>query len=199
MQIGYVFFTKKFFGLRDGVDGHFFSRVVIVFVVTTTISYGMGAPRFSTSPPSSIHVWCYCFCFGVLGRLEVGIQIKDMVFDFRLVWMDATPGLFTYTFLKEVSFALETDRGHPRERVSSVVFLEAHHIEQEICTIFDVFTHEFGVHADEFDWEGISNKLLFNFDCTLDNQQDSFQAGAVLEFVKKNTCKLAVKCFISAE
>ncbi len=78
---------------------------------------------------------------------------------------DTRFGVFSDAFLKEVCFALKTDRLHPFERAPNFeVTVAAKAKEESVSTEFDIVAHHGGVHSDQFDGKGINNKFHFNCD-----------------------------------
>ncbi len=76
---------------------------------------------------------------------------------------DSRFGVFSDAFLKEVCFALKTDRLHPFKRVPSFeVMVAAKAKEESVSTEFDVVAHHGGVHSNQFDGKGIDNEFHFN-------------------------------------
>ena len=52
---------------------------------------------------------------------------------------------------------------HPIERVGGVELLRAAQSHQQpVCAELDVLGHKAGVHADEFDWDGVTDELTFD-------------------------------------
>jgi len=83
-------------------------------------------------------------------------------------------GVFLDAFLQEVCFALKADCFHPFQRVPSFEVTAAAKAEKEsVGAKIDVVAHHSGVHSDQFDGEGISNKFHLNCNCTADDLNNS--------------------------
>lgn len=55
---------------------------------------------------------------------------------------------------------------HPIERVGGVELLRtAKSHQQPVCAELDVLSHEAGVHADEFDGDGVADELALDLHC----------------------------------
>ena len=95
------------------------------------------------------------------GVSEAGVKGKGLV---GAVDADTRFGVFSDTFFEEVGFALEADGFHPFERVPNFeVSIAAKAKKESVGAESDVVAHHGGIHADEFDREGVDDE--FHFDC----------------------------------
>ena len=95
------------------------------------------------------------------GVSEAGVKGKGLV---GAVDADTRFGVFSNTFFEEVGFALEADGFHPFERVPNFeVSIAAKAKKESVGAESYVVAHHGGIHADEFDREGVSDE--FHFDC----------------------------------
>jgi hypothetical protein len=69
---------------------------------------------------------------------------------------------------------LKADCFHPFEWVPSFeVTVTAKAEKESVGAKFDVVAHHCGVHSNQFDREGISDKVHLNCNCTADDLNDS--------------------------
>jgi len=105
------------------------------------------------------------------GLSEANVKDKGLV---GTVNANARFGVLPDAFLEEVCFALKADRFHPFERVPSFEVTVAAKAEKEsVGAKFDVVAHHCGVHSDQFDGEGISDKFRLDCNCTADDINNS--------------------------
>ncbi len=94
------------------------------------------------------------------GGSETSVEGKGLV---GAINTDIQFGVFSDAFLKEVCFALKTDRLHPFKWVPNFeVTVAAKAKEELVSTEFDVVAHHGGVHSNQFDRKGIDNEFYFN-------------------------------------
>ena len=83
-------------------------------------------------------------------------------------------GVFSNAFFAEVGFALKADGFHPFEWVPDFeVSITAKAEKESVGAEFDVVAHHGGIHADEFDRNGVDNELHFDCDGAADDLDDS--------------------------
>ena len=91
------------------------------------------------------------------GVSEAGVKGKGLI---GAINADTRFGVFSDTFFEEVGFALEADGFHPFEWVpNSEVLIAAKAKKESVGAEFDVVAHHGGIHADEFDRDGVDNEL----------------------------------------
>jgi hypothetical protein len=79
-----------------------------------------------------------------------------------------------FSFLKEVGFALEADSFHPFKQVPNFeVSVTAKAEKESVSAESDVVAHHGGVHANEFDREGVNDEFHLNCNGTADDLDNS--------------------------
>ena len=83
--------------------------------------------------------------------------------------------MFPNSLLKEISFALQTDRLHPLESLVSdfVVAVTSKAEEEPVSAESDVVAHHCQIHPYQFHWEGIDDEFHLDFDCTAYDLNDA--------------------------
>lgn len=75
---------------------------------------------------------------------------------------------------EEIRFSLQWDKFHPLERILCLIdFRIAKHKDQSIGYKLNILAHKIWVHSNKLHWKGISNEMLFNFNCVLYNGMNS--------------------------
>jgi hypothetical protein len=106
----------------------------------------------------------------------------------------------TYSSFKKISFSLKTNHVHPFEGILNAIVLRDTKREKEsVCNELDVLRHQVRIHTNKLNWQGFRNKFLFDFDCAVDNLDDSLVGYFVLKVLVKQTCEVGVHTFISRD
>ena len=105
------------------------------------------------------------------GVSEASVKGRGLV---GTVNTNARFGVLPDAFLEEVCFALKADHFHPFKRVPSFEGTVAAKVEEELVGAkFDVVAHHSGVHSNQFDGEGFSDKFHLDCNCTADDLNNS--------------------------
>ncbi len=106
--------------------------------------------------------------------LKVGVQGERL-----LLTHDTGLLVFPDLLFEKVSFTLKGDQVHEIEGVFRIeVFRTTEGDEQAISHEFNVLTHQFTVHSNEGDREGLSQEFLFDSDGLSDDAGDGLNGGA---------------------
>lgn len=136
--------------------------------------------------------------------LEVGIHCPRSTVVIAAVAIDARHDVgtlvLTHTLFEKVRLSLQRDHLHPLKRILGMVeFLMAKSENQSIGNKLDVLLHERSVHANEFDWEGLRDELLFDLDCIADNAMNSIGRQLVSKLAVQQASEICVKAFITGD
>ncbi len=105
------------------------------------------------------------------GVSEASVEGKGLA---GAVNANARFGVLPDAFLEEVCFALKADCFHPFDQVPNFeVTVAAKAEEESVSAKFDVVAHHSGVHSNQFNGEGISNKFHLDCNCTAEDLNNS--------------------------
>lgn len=110
-------------------------------------------------------------------------------------------GMFACFSLKEVGFALQGNKCHPREGVLNAAdfgLLELQH--QAVSAELNALVHCIpSIHANECNWEGLTDELLLNLNCSCDNVLDLDGCGRRVQVLIEQAREVTVQPFIAAD